>query len=73
MKAFLKKSIWQRPTLPPSRPGSTIGAEGLNFRVRNGNGCDPLAKATKKLYIVKCEELGVRCYTLHLTLHASHL
>jgi hypothetical protein len=31
----------QFPTLPPSCPGSTIGTRGLNFRVRNGNGCDP--------------------------------
>ena len=36
----------RRPTLPPGCPGSTIGAEGLNFRVRNGNGCVPLAMAT---------------------------
>ena len=27
---------------------STIGAEGLNCRVRNGNGCCPLATATGK-------------------------
>jgi hypothetical protein len=40
--------IWQRPTLPPTNSGSTIGAEGLNFRVRNGNGCDPLAMATRR-------------------------
>ena len=30
---------------------STIGAEGLNCRVRNGNGCIPLARATGKLEI----------------------
>ena len=30
---------------------STIGAEGLNCRVRNGNGCIPLATATGKLEI----------------------
>ena len=45
----LTKRIRQRPTLPPSHPGSTIGAERLNFRVRNGNGCDPLAMATEKI------------------------
>ena len=28
----------RRPTLPHSYPCSTIGAEELNFRVRNGNG-----------------------------------
>jgi hypothetical protein len=31
---------------PTQKPRSTIGAEGLNFRVRNGNGCVPLAIAT---------------------------
>ena len=36
----------QRPTLPPGYPGSTIGAGGLNGRVRNGNGCDPSAMVT---------------------------
>ena len=30
-----------------SRLSSTIGAEGLNFRVRDGNGWDPLAMATR--------------------------
>ena len=33
------------PTLPRGLPRSTIGAEGLNFRVRNGTGCFPLAIA----------------------------
>ena len=39
----------QRPSLPRSDPRSTIGPEGLNFRVRDGNGCDPLGKAAEKL------------------------
>ena len=30
-------------------PASTIGAEGLNCRVRNGNGCDPFAQITREL------------------------
>ena len=38
----------QRPTLPHTNACSTIGAEGLNCRVRNGNGCFPLATATGK-------------------------
>ena len=42
-----RKVIRRRPTLTPSRPGSTIGAEELNCRVRNGNGCDLLAMATE--------------------------
>src|SRR5690606_15220794 len=36
----------QRPTLPGGLPPSTIGAGGLNGRVRNGNGCGPSAIAT---------------------------
>ena len=45
----MKKSR-QRPTLPPGYPGSTIGAGGLNGRVRNGNGCDPSAMVTGMNY-----------------------
>ena len=37
---------WQRPTLPGHYP-STIGAEELNFRVRDGNGCDLFAIITR--------------------------
>ena len=33
----------RRPTLPGSFPPSTIGAGGLHFRVRDGNGCFPAA------------------------------
>ena len=33
------------PTLPPSLVGSTIGAGGLSFRVRNGSGRFPFAVA----------------------------
>jgi hypothetical protein len=36
----------RRSTLPPARAGSTIDPEGLNGRVRDGNGCFPLGKAT---------------------------
>src|SRR6185369_13169961 len=38
----------QRPTHPHTNACSTIGAEGLNCRVRNGNGCFPLARTTGK-------------------------
>ena len=41
------REIRRRPTLPGGLPPSTIGAGGLNFRVRNGNGCDPAAMATE--------------------------
>ena len=48
------------PTLPHSRPCSTIGAKELNFRVRDGNGCDLLAIATENsLY---------NCVTMHIAL-----
>jgi hypothetical protein len=40
--------IGRRPTLPHTRACSTIGAEGLNYRVRDGNGWDPLARITQK-------------------------
>ena len=46
----------QRPTLPRSLPRSTIGAEELNFRVRNGNGCGLLAIVTGKLKKEKYRE-----------------
>ena len=42
------KKIRQRPTLPRGFPRSTIGSGGLNFRVRDGNGCDPSDIATGK-------------------------
>ena len=41
------KLMGRRPTLPHSRPCSTIGAEKLNCRVRDGNGCDLLAIVTQ--------------------------
>src|SRR5712691_1288630 len=34
---------WRRPTLPRPRSRSTIGADRLNYRVRDGNGCGPAA------------------------------
>ncbi len=42
------KKSRQRPTLPPRYQGSTIGAGGLNFCVRNGNRCGPSAITTGK-------------------------
>ena len=44
------KDVRRRPTLPRSRPRSTIGAERLSFRVRNGAGRFPLAMATETLW-----------------------
>ena len=39
----------RRPTLPRSRERSTIGAVGLNDRVRNGNECGPYALVASEL------------------------
>jgi hypothetical protein len=47
LKAALLWVSRRRPTLPPGFPGSTIGAGGLNFRVRNGAGCIPSAITTE--------------------------
>jgi len=44
-----KIKIWQLPTLPHTCACSTIGVYGLNFSVRNGKRCDPVAKVTRKL------------------------
>ena len=41
--------VRRRPTLPHSHPCSTIGAEWLNFRVRNVTGCFPFAMAAETL------------------------
>ena len=45
--SIFRYKIRRRPTLPHSCPCSTIGAEKLNFRVRDGNGCDLLAMTTE--------------------------
>ena len=45
----VQELIGRRPTLPHTCACSTIGAERLNFRVRDGNGWNPLAGITRKL------------------------
>ena len=42
--------VRRRPTLPHSLPCSTIGAEGLSFRVRNGTGRFPFAMTAVTLW-----------------------
>ena len=37
---------WQRPIFPGGYPPSIVGAERLNCRVRDGNGCFPFAIVT---------------------------
>ena len=43
----------QRPTLPRRYQRSTIGPGGLNFRVRDGNGCGPSGIATGNLVAIE--------------------
>ena len=47
------KLMWHRATLPQGYPRSTIAAERLNFRVRNGIGCIPFAMDTTNFAIVE--------------------
>jgi hypothetical protein len=70
MRGLLCNMSRRRPTLPPRLQGSTIGAGGLNFRVRNGTGCDPSAMATETVVPPPCSciecprkglDTGVRC------------
>ena len=55
--ATLFKHVRRRPTLPRGPPRSTIGAEGLNFRVRNGTGCFPFAITAETL--LRCHRQGL--------------
>src|SRR5919197_4103470 len=41
---------WRRSTLPPPREGSTIDADRLNDRVRDGNGCGPVALVASSIW-----------------------
>ena len=42
-----QRGSWRRPTLPLGLPSSTIGSKELNFRVREGIGCDLLDITTR--------------------------
>ena len=48
--AFSTKYVRLRPTLPHRHQCSTIGAEGLSFRVRNGAGRFPFAMTAETLW-----------------------
>src|SRR5205809_8145959 len=49
LDAVLHLRSWRRPTLPRPRSRSTIGADRLNDRVRDGNGCGPVALVASKM------------------------
>ncbi len=46
------------PNLPHTYACSTIGPTRLNFRVRDGNGCDPRSKLTGKLSKTRSRDLS---------------
>ena len=46
------------PNLPHTYACSTIGPTRLNFRVRDGNGCDPRSKLTGKLSNSRSRDLS---------------
>ena len=66
---FLRRNVRRCPTLPRGLPRSTIGAEGLNFRVRDGTGCFPLAMAAATLWNYQPDEHSY----LDLTADVQHI
>src|SRR6266581_1095337 len=66
----------QRPTFPLPHSSSIIGLGGLNFRVRDGNGCGPSGKATGNIFEdVNRHSFNVSCRSsfLRLTNNDSRL
>src|SRR5256885_16266234 len=60
----------RRPTLPRSLERSTIGAAGLNDRVRNGNGCGPCASVASENRLSKIESWGGRTRTCNFRINS---
>ena len=60
----------RRPTLPRSLERSTIGAVGLNDRVRNGNGCGPYASVASENRLSKIESWGGRIRTCNFRINS---
>ena len=53
----------QRPAFPGSRPPGIIGADELNFCVRDGNRCDLIAIVTG--YSLYNTKTGITCSNMH--------
>src|SRR6266508_6991541 len=58
----LSMRSWRRPTLPRPRDRSTIGADRLNDRVRDGNGCGPVALVASRTTGVWFQVSGFRFF-----------
>ena len=56
---LLKNRVLAATYSPPPLRRSTIGADGLNDRVRNGIGCTPVARTTKTLFSKRSQKLSV--------------
>ena len=56
--------VRRRPSLPHGLPCSTIGAERLNFRVRNGTGCFPDALITETLWRYGAKPASIKTTSL---------
>ena len=67
---LIRKAPWQWPTLPGGCPPSTIGADELNCRVRDGTGCFARAMTTKPRKNQKTAIIRV-CLVLRLQADAS--
>ena len=67
---LLLKITGRLPTLPHTCACSTIGAEGLNYRVRDGNGWVPFAKVTQNFLSAAGMKAGNRKNML--TLRKAH-
>src|SRR5690348_16563230 len=62
------RNVRRRPTLPQPLGCSTIGAERLNFRVRDGTGCFPFAMAAVTL-VASCPGCGHRAWPSLFSIH----
>ena len=62
-----------RPFLTPSFPGTTFGAEELNFRVRDGIGCFLFANNTPKTGYILTNRLNlISCLALYTLFGVSY-
>jgi hypothetical protein len=57
----------RRPTLPHTFACSTIGPAGLNFRVRDGNGCFPCGKITGFVDVGTCRTTRFQAWVARRT------
>jgi hypothetical protein len=69
----MKSEGWHRPSLPGGYPPSTIGAGGLNDRVREGTGCTPTAVDTNHLTSGYPSDSQSGVWRVHKRMTTEHL